>query len=145
MGGFSMYPLVQPEVMIPGILAISFAPLINSKIPGRRLAVSFPKRNMLRRFRLPRKAYRCFASGRTEKRPKGRFSSVRPEVIETSTYPWQGHVIPLNHGRNYSYAYNSFCTSSIHRLSFCFKRVLPIIVFPTPKCNVCFWLRPSIT
>ena len=27
------------------------------------------------------------------------FVFVRPEVIETSTYPWQGHVIPLNHGR----------------------------------------------
>ncbi len=27
------------------------------------------------------------------------FRFVRPEVIETSTYPWQGHVIPLNHGR----------------------------------------------
>jgi hypothetical protein len=33
--------------------------------------------------------------------PQGRILSafVRPEVIETSTYPWQGHVIPLNHGR----------------------------------------------
>ncbi len=104
--------------------------------------------------RLPRLVYFCLClcknmtpSHKQENEPYGSFSCfVRPEVIETSTYPWQGHVIPLNHGRS---AYFSFCNSlrasSIQRFSLRFKRVLPIIVFPTPKCNVGFWLRPWIT
>jgi len=35
--------------------------------------------------------------------------------------------------------------SSIQRLSLYFNTVLPIIVFPTPKCNVCFLVFPGIT
>jgi hypothetical protein len=30
------------------------------------------------------------------------FSFVRPERIELSTNPWQGLIIPLNHGRKYA-------------------------------------------
>ncbi|KKW01309.1 MAG: hypothetical protein UY36_C0025G0005, partial [Parcubacteria group bacterium GW2011_GWA1_49_11] len=28
------------------------------------------------------------------------YSPVRPAVIETAHRPWQGRVLPLNHGRN---------------------------------------------
>ena len=66
----------------------------------------------------------------TQKRPFGRLI-VRLGVIETPTDPWQGPVIPLNHGRNYEIV-SSFCSNSIQRVSFRFKTVLPIIVFPTP-------------
>jgi hypothetical protein len=59
------------------------------------------------------------------------FYGVRPEGIEPSTNPWQGLIIPLNHGRNY-FAVSSFCINLIQRISFRFKTVLPIIVFPTP-------------
>lgn len=39
--------------------------------------------------------------------------------------------------------FHSLLASLIHKLSFFFKMVLPIIVLPTPKCNVCFVLRLS--
>lgn len=35
---------------------------------------------------------------------KGLFSYVRPERIELSTKPWQGLIIPLNHGRNINFS-----------------------------------------
>lgn len=59
---------------------------------------------------------------------------VRPGRIELPTDPWQGPVIPLNHGRNYKV----FSASSVQRRSLRFSIVLTIIVFPTPKCNVGF-------
>ena len=75
-----------------------------------------------RQFRLPRKVRRHLSPGRTyEKTPLRASLCVRPGVIETPTNPWQGLVIPLNHGRIYIYLDNSFEASSIHFMSFRFK------------------------
>lgn len=78
----------------------------------------------------------CSLCARTKKALKGLFFVlVRPEGIEPSTNPWQGLIIPLNHGRKLYFA-KSFSASSIQRFNLCFKTVLAIIVFPEPLCNV---------
>ena len=54
---------------------------------------------------LPPRENRCFpdpfpTATRTNKKPKEtNFLIVRVAVIETASYPWEGHVLPLNHTR----------------------------------------------
>ncbi len=48
---------------------------------------------------LPQKLFRSPSDKKKRAHVSAPFLFVRPGVIETPTDPWQGPVIPLNHGR----------------------------------------------